>query len=218
MQVVDVKEGTPAWWRWRGGGIGGADAAAVVGMSRYRTARRLWELKCAPPEGSPDEPDLGSARGRVLEVEARERYRALLGADVVPLCCAHAEREFLRASLDGWCEALQLPVEIKALRRADHKEALRGRVPRRAVPQCLHILLVTGAEEMHYVSYHPDGFPPREQLAVVAVRADATLLGELLLAERSFWDAVLAREPPPRPPWLSLSRMTTSRWRPPPST
>ena len=187
-------------------------------MSRFRSARRLWELKCAAAagdEGAGPEavPDLAMTRGRALEPEARRRYGELLGAEVAPLCCAHDQHRFLRASLDGWCAARQLPVEIKALRRTDHQEALRGRVPRRAVPQCLHILLVTGAAQMHYVSYQPDGFAPREQLAVVGLSADGPLLDELLLAERVFWDAVRAREPPPLPPLLSLSRLVTSRWR-----
>jgi putative phage-type endonuclease len=184
--VVDHQEGTDAWRAWRHGGIGSSDAPAIVGLSRYGDARSLWQRKRRPPERPAD--DLRLARGRALEPEARRATAAFLGADLAPRCCQHDRHPELRASLDGWSDELQLPVEIKCVGRGRHAEALGGVIPRPFVPQCLHILVVTGAARLIYASYQPA--EPRHPLALVELARPDALCEALARIELDFWRAV----------------------------
>jgi putative phage-type endonuclease len=204
MRLVQLEQRSPEWFAWRSGGLGGSDAAAVFGMHRHLSTAELWQHKVGGTSHDRDSPAI--ARGRTLEPKARSRYADHLGRPVRELCCTHDELEWLRASLDGWCEEAGLPVELKAPRVSDHQTALAGRVPRNYLPQCLHILLVTGADAMDYASYCPERFSERDALAVVRVRRDPSLLRTLLDGEQRFWEAVRARMQPSRPPLLDLSR------------
>ena len=193
MLVVDHQEGTDEWRAWRHGGVGSSDAAAIVGLSRYGDARALWERKRRPPERPAD--DLRLARGRALEPEARRAVAAFLGVDLAPRCCQHERHPELRASLDGWSEALGLPVEIKCPSRGRHAEALAGTIPRRFVPQCLHQLIVTGAGRLVYASYQPD--EGRHPLALVELLRPDAVCEALARIELDFWRAVQAGVPFP---------------------
>lgn len=197
MRFVDLQEGTPAWVEWRRGGLGSADAPPVAGLSRWKNARRVWEIKTGR---RPYSLRAESSRGRMVEPLVRARYEAMVGAEAPPRCCEHGTIPWLRASLDGWVAERALPVEIKAPERGDHETALDGLVPAPYLPQCLHILLVTGAPRMHYVSWH-DRFAPPLDLAVVEVTADAALLAELLSIEEAFWKTIPGLMPPGTKRW-----------------
>ena len=209
MLVVDLEEGTEAWRAWRHGGIGSSDAPAIVGLSRYGDARALWQRKRRPPEPPAD--DLRLARGRALEPEARRAAAAFLGVTLAPRCCQHDRHPELRASLDGWSDELRLPVEIKCASRGRHAEALAGTIPRRFVPQCLHLLIVTEAARLVYASYQPD--EPRHPLALVELLRPDALCEALARIELDFWRAVQEGVPFPAaslPPFdLGTRRLAT---------
>ena len=105
---------------------------------------------------------------------------------------------------DSFRVSTVLPVEIKAPGRRDHNTALDGWVPLHHLPQCMHILLVTGAERMHFVSYNAS-VPAIHALVVIRVGRDEALLDELREREEKFWTALGTGEP------LAL----TDAWRPP---
>lgn len=210
MRIVEVAEGTAAWRAWRAGGLGASDAPALCGVSRYQDAATLWRRKRAGDVAPPPD-NLRLARGRALEPAARAALEARLGAPVVPRCVEHDLHPQLRASLDGWCERLALPVEIKCPDRGLHAEALAGRVPRRFVPQALHTLLVTGAARLLYASYQPDGLPPDRALALVELPRDDDLCHRLQRLELDFWRSVLEGTAPP-PAALPLHGVTGHRY------
>jgi putative phage-type endonuclease len=135
------------------------------------------------------------ARGRRLEPVAGEVYEALMGWRVPPLCCVHDEHDWLKASLDGYNADRNLAVEIKAPNKDDHSQALAGEVPEKYLAQVHHLLLVSGAGLLHYVSYS-EYFPDSKKLAVVDVPRDEEVIQALFEAEKEFWDKVLAGEEP----------------------
>ena len=211
MKLVEVIEGTPEWVQWRAGGIGGADAAAIVGLSPWKRARDVWEIKRGEqPYPSRDD----SGWGRRAEPMIRARYEEALGCAAPPVCCQSERFEWLRASLDGWVAGRALPVELKGPGRRDHNAAIDGWVPMHYLPQCLHILLATGAERMHYVSFNAS-VPAIDALVVIRVGRDEQLLDELRDREQRFWEALgtTAKAPPPmtawRPPRAALARIIT---------
>jgi hypothetical protein len=129
-------------------------------------------------------------RGVELEPVARALYEVETGLIVEPALVVHREHEWLRASLDGITIDGELPIEIKVPGRRAHHDALEGRVPDYYWPQCAHILLVTGAERLDYVSF--DG----TDIVIVPVERDAAYESELLDAEREFWRCVINRTSP----------------------
>jgi hypothetical protein len=105
------------------------------------------------------------------------------------------EHGWLKASLDGDNAGRSSAIEIKAPNRDDHKTALCGEVPEKHLAQVNHLLLVSAARGLHYVSYS-DYFPRSERLAVVWVPRDEGVLAALFAAEAAFWQVVLeGREP-----------------------
>lgn len=103
---------------------------------------------------------------------------------MTPVCVQHEGYPWLRASLDGWNAERKIPLEIKCPGRKDHFVALGGRIPDKYLPQIQHILMVTGARELHYFSY--DG----QNGVIVIVEADADYQQRLFEAELTFWNSV----------------------------
>jgi putative phage-type endonuclease len=224
MKICDLAQGSDGWHRWRNAGIGGSDAPAVLGLSPWTSVEQLWRAKVSHYHGlekTPAKPDNPAMRrGRALEPVARTLYEEWMGWQAFPLCVMHDEHDFLKASLDGWApldpEAERVAeaedwglvqrfadqlgrtaigVEIKAPNRNDHQGALEGVVPEKYKPQCDHLLLVSGARLLHYVSYS-DYFAGANQFACVTVQRDEEALAELLKVEQEFWACVVERRKP----------------------
>lgn len=203
MKIVNLAQQSKDWLLWRQAGLGSSDAPAIVGKSKWTTARQVWEEKVSQREGGVREKKESSGgntnwamrRGTRLEPVARDLYEQLMGWEVKPLCCVHDQYPWLKASLDGFNPALGLVIEIKAPNKDDHGLALRGDVPEHYKPQVDHLLLVSEAQRLHYVSYNP-GFATHEQLAIVTWLPTRQRLQELFEAEQQFWTCVEMRTPP----------------------
>ena len=219
MKVLALDQDSPEWLAWRDTGLGSSDAAAVLGLSPWKTRRALWEEKLVRyrqqlarlghPDPDPaltakvlaarkaDEGKNESAkrRGKDLEPVARAEYEWLMDVQTPPACGVHPGFEFLKVSLDGYAPERSLFVEIKAPNQRAHDEALYGTVPHYYIPQVYHQFVVSGLELCHYVSYHPK-YPAGKKLAVVPVRRRdvADQVGQLQHVEVEFWESVVAGE------------------------
>lgn len=184
MKLVTFDQGSQDWLDWRGTGIGGSDAAAVLGCSPYETPLGLWLFKLGRKPPKPDNP--GMKRGRDLEEPARLAYEAFTGISVLPQCAEHDQYPFIKASFDGLGVFDEMVVEIKCPGAEDHSLALQGIVPPKYWPQVQHLLLVTGYPVLHYWSY--DG----NDGCLVIVNRDEAYIQKLLDAEKHFWACVQA--------------------------
>lgn len=218
MKILNLEQRSDDWLTWRAGGIGGSDAAAILGLSPWTTPYALWLsktlyqaksspsllnklkkqkavapfLKKAPP-GKRD--NSAMSRGRRLEPLIARQYCDLMGYEITTPCIVHEEHDWIRSSLDGYNAARNIICEIKAPGAEDHEAALAGAPPMKYQPQCDHNLLASGARLLHYVSYS-DWFPPHQQLAICTVYPDPARLNQLFQAEKEFWDLVLSGVPP----------------------
>jgi len=192
MKKVTLAQRSPEWLAWRSQGIGGSDAAAVVGLSPWTTRFQLLQEKYnALHGGQPKSFDsFAMARGRRLEPLVAQAYRDFTGFDPEDCCAEHEALPFVRASFDGYVEYINLPIEIKCPNKQSHQEALAGRVPAYYVPQCHHLMAVCGSTRLHYVSYS-DYFPSHQRLAVVTLRATPGELEALMQCHSDFWEEVL---------------------------
>lgn len=181
----DLAQKSPEWLRWRQQGLGGSDAPVIWWGSHFgRTREKLWLEKLG--RGPRAKGNSAMARGVRLEPEGVRRWELLTGLKLRQTCTERTDLPWLRASLDGWCDAKRLVAEIKAPNREDHLEALYGIPPRKYQPQLDHLILATDASLAHYVSFS-DYFERAEQVAVVPWPRNEARLLRLLEAEHQFW-------------------------------
>ena len=196
MKLVNFIQGSPEWKRWRWGGLGGSDVAAVMGLSPYLTRAELLAEKAVFSER---ESSFAMRRGTRLEPDARNLYASTRRCHAVPQCVEHEEASWIRASLDGLCRPIdsaagehQWAIEIKAPCWQDHDRALAGLLPVHYIPQCQYQLFVTGLPCVDYVSFNNgQRFPQSAWLAVVPVEPDAEFMARMLDECEKFWGDVL---------------------------
>lgn len=184
-----MEQGTGGWLLWRKKGIGSSDAAAIMGVSPWKTPYQLWEEKLGLRE--PEVTNFAMARGNELEPVARHRYELLTGIDMPPAVMTNKDNEVFRASLDGYNAEISRVLEIKCPGKEDHEKAVNGVIPDKYYPQLQWQLLVTGAKEAHYFSF--DG----ENVALVEVPRDEKYITDMVSKASHFWDLVKNSVPPP---------------------
>lgn len=193
MKEIRLAQRSPEWLSWRAQGLGGSDAACVIGISPWKTRFELLQEKYGALHGEPPKSfdSFAMARGRRLEPVVAEAYRDFTGFHVEDVCAEHDTLPFIRASFDGYVRDKNLPIEIKCPNKVAHTQALNGTVPEYYVPQCHHLMCVAGSDRLHYISYS-DYFPLHSRLAIVTLRASKEQLDALLEAHAEFWEEVLA--------------------------
>lgn len=203
VKVVEMAQDSRAWLRWRKKGIGASESAAILGLNPWSTREDVRLDKLNPDKV--DEGNEHTRRGKRLEPEARERYEALMGYPMTPVCCVHDEYDWLRASLDGIRDDGRLVLECKAPSERWHEHVLEVGVPDWYACQVQHQLLVTGAPLAHFVSYCPRH--KARPYKMLPVRADPEFQGILLRELGGFWREIeaavgprVSTDPAPSPP------------------
>lgn len=143
------------WLEARKTGIGGSDAAAVLGMSPWKTNVELWEEKT----GRRQDKDLSDDPCVQYGIQCEPFMREIFALDFPQYTISHEENvslkhpdfPYLRASLDGFLEDTSTDeigvLEIKAsflFSRAD-REKWEGRIPQHYFIQVLHNMNVIDA-------------------------------------------------------------------------
>lgn len=191
-------QGSEAWLKWRGKGLGSSDAAVLLGTSPWKTIQQLLDEKLGLWK-----PTFGFAqmqameRGKELEPKIRQWYEHVVGAPFPDGIATDAEHEFMRASFDGSNREVKNPddtvgriIEIKAPNAKDHSLASIGEVPEKYMPQCQWLMMVGKIPYCHYVSYGTD-----EKYHVVDVPADPVMQSELRRRAFILWQHVLTKSP-----------------------
>jgi putative phage-type endonuclease len=180
---VNLKQGTQEWLNWRMEGIGSSDVPAILGVSPWKTYQELVMQKAHRMAGGP--PNAAMRRGSELEPKIRELYQRQSYLYLPDAAFEHSEYRFMRASLDGFNDENNVAFEAKAPNKYDHFSAVNGEVPEKYIPQCQHILLVSEADQLHYVSHW------NNENAVVLVKPDPDYHQMLIEKESEFWEKVL---------------------------
>ena len=179
------------WLEWRRGGLGSSDAPVLMNESPWKTKYDLYKEKVF---GDVIEEDNDAMKwGREKEPEVRswleEKYEMFLE----PRNMEHPIQKWQRASLDAMNFTGSKVFEIKCPYRNgdDHAMAKAGKVPRKYAFQLLHQMLVTGLEEITFVSFF------KEDYAIVDFKMDVNHARELAKEESKFWmEFVLPKNPP----------------------
>jgi putative phage-type endonuclease len=185
-----IEQGTSDWHKFRAEGIGSSDAAAVLGISPWKTPLQLYEEKVNPKtEEGPT--NWAMQRGHEMEPKARAAYEILHDIEMPAALVVHPLYPYIRASLDGYNKERKRILEIKCPGKEDHDFAKKGVLPLKYFAQVQHQLFATGAEACHYWSF--DG----EAGVLVEVLPDEVFITKLITEEMKFWKMVQDRTPPP---------------------
>lgn len=140
------------WLEERKNGIGGSDAAAIMGVSPYMDTITLWEIKT----GKRQEPEVSNPYVQ-YGIEAEAHIAALFALNNPTLfvhtseyeILTHAEYGFICGTLDGEftdTEGNKGVLEVKTSRILSGQMRAKwdNRIPQHYYIQILHYLLVTG--------------------------------------------------------------------------
>ena len=142
------------WLKKRSKGLGGSDAAAIVGLNQWKTNVRLWEEKT----GRVNPEDISGKDVVQYGISAEPLLRELFKLDFPQyevgyqeyFLHKHQEHDFLYATLDGELTEKETGekgvLEIKTSQIMNSAMMLKwkGRIPDSYYIQILHQLLVTG--------------------------------------------------------------------------
>jgi len=189
FKFVELEQGSPEWLAWRKTVITATDASIIMGNNPWDTPYQAWQRKLglAQEKVSND----AMERGKRLEPEARAKFVAHWGIEMIPKVVESTEFEFLGASLDGISETGNMLLEIKCGGSKLHDMAKNQEIPQYYLDQMQHQLLVTGAERCYYYSYDgSDGI-------CIEVIPDPGFKESFIPKAREFWRCVAMEEAPP---------------------
>ena len=182
------------WLAQRRKTIGGSDAAAIVGLSRYSTPYTIFMDKTGR---LPDKPDTEAMRlGRDLEDYVAKRWQEATGKKVrrVQAMLYNPLYPFAHADVDRMVVGEDAGLECKTTSTLDVKQFNGVEFPEKYYAQCVHYLAVTGVKRWYLaVLVFGRGFfeftLERDQLEIDA----------LMTAEAEFWTENVAKDNPPPP-------------------
>src|ERR1051326_1911905 len=180
----------------RQGYIGGTDAAAVLGLSRYKTPLGLWSEKTgAIVPAAKKDGELPIWIGNRLEDVIAERFTFETGIKVqrVKEVQVHPRFPFLRAQIDRRLVGSNEILECKTASAFKAGEWDGEDLPSEYILQGLHQLMVTGAERCHLACL----IGGNVDFVRKVVERDEQMIADLEAKEVEFWNRyVQGREMP----------------------
>lgn len=172
--------GRQKWLEIRRDYIGGSEAAAALGLSRYQSPVEVYYNKTQDVFDRADNDKMWA--GRMLEPIIAEMFAERTGKHVIgqPFFYCHPVHSFMGANIDFGVFAENAGLECKnSTNRADFAD---GQVPDEYYIQCQHYMAVTGASRW-YLAYLLDGW----QFNYVTIERDDKLIEMMIEGERFFW-------------------------------
>lgn len=183
-------QGSKSWLSFRTGKLGASDASTIMGENPYETPSQFYD-RFMLGESKPKTPAM--ERGTRLEPLARKWLNDKIGTNYEPVVIQSRVYPGLIASLDGYFEDAEgnpFIVEIKCGGEKNHMIAVNGKVPGHYRAQLQHQMMLTGVDQMLYVSF--DG----ESGVILEVKKDEIYQKKLIYSELAFLDAVTNFTPP----------------------
>ena len=169
----------------RKGYLGGSDAAAALGLSRWKTTLRLWAEKTEqiPQEDISDK--LHIKMGHKLEDAVAELWMEETGKKLhrVNETIYHPSYPFVACNIDRRVVGEDTIFEAKTASTWKAKEWQGDDIPQEYIIQCLHNLAVTGKDKCELAVL----IGGNVDFICKTVYRDEKLIGEILKKEVKFW-------------------------------
>lgn len=176
-----LEQNTKDWLMWRHKGIGASDVPVIMNKSPYKKPFELWEEKIAP-EPKFSESNFIQQKGHNLEPIARAKAEIELGMTFTPKLIQSERYEFLKCSLDGISQDLQVVIEIKYVGKKFYDEC-----PEKYYPQIQYQYALTKCSTVYLVQINDD-----KEIKIFIVTIDKDyILQTMMPAVFSFWEMVV---------------------------
>lgn len=193
MEYIDTKNMTRSEWvESRKSGIGGSDAAAIVGLSPYSTPYTVWADKTG--RIPPVEDNEAMRQGRDLEEYVAYRFCEETGKRCrrKNAILKNTDYPFAHANVDRWVVSENAGLECKTTTTLSLKKFKNGEFPDTYYCQCMHYMAVTGADRW-YLAVLVLG----REFMVYTIERDEEEIAALMDQESVFWGYVERDEEPP---------------------
>lgn len=194
MQYISTKDMSRAdWLQARRKGIGGSDASAIMGQNPWASPLTVYMDKTGQAAEKPETEAM--RQGTDCEEVVAKRFAADTGLKVKRCnkMFQHPDYPWMLANIDRQvvCKGF-VGLECKTTSPFNKTGFADGAIPPNYFWQCQHYMAVTGAEEWYLaVMVFSTGFH------VFRIARDENAIGQLIEAEREFWQGnVLAGIPP----------------------
>lgn len=196
-------------WLKNRSGIGGSDAAAIVGLNPYRTNVELYMIKT----GQMQQEDISEKPYVKYGTEAETHLRSLFALDFPQYQVDYVENNmfinekypFAHASLDGWLTDQDgrkgiLEIKTTEILQSMQKEKWNQRIPDNYYIQVLHYLAVTDFDFVILKAQLKTVFGgiPYLQTKHYIINSEEVQedIDYLMQEEEKFWNCVVTRRKP----------------------
>lgn len=182
------------WFEERRKGIGGSDAAAVAGLSRYRTPIQVYMEKLGLIE--PPEENEAMYWGKKLEDLVAEEFSLRTGLKVrrKNAILRHPEHSWMLANVDRVIAGRQEGLECKTTSAYKAGEWDGDDIPWEYAIQCYHYMAVTG-----YSAWWIAVLIGGNRFVYKRIERDEEIIANLIKIESDFWHNHVLKKIPPDP-------------------
>ena len=182
------------WLEHRRKGIGGSDAAAIVGLNPWCSPFDVYADKLGLiPEQEDNE---AMRQGRDLEGYVASRFTENTDKKVRRrnAILHHPEHTFMTANIDRWVVGENAGLECKTTSVLNRAKFSQGEFPPNYYVQCVHYMAVTGAERWYLAVLILN-----KAFHVFTIERDENEIAALIEAEKHFWTNHIMKQIPPAP-------------------
>lgn len=164
--------------------IGGTDAAAICGLSQWKTPIQVWALKTGKIQEEDISDKLPVKLGIKLEQTVCELFMEETGKKLhrVNETLFHPKHKFIGANIDRRVVGENAIFEAKTCSAYKDKEWANGEIPADYILQCHHYLMVTGAERCFLAVLIGN-----HDFQIRIIERDEKVMASLLEREVLFW-------------------------------
>lgn len=182
------------WLEWRRKGIGGSDAASIIGLNRYVSPFDVYAEKVGLKVEEEDNEAM--RQGRDLEHYVASRFEESTGKKVRRMhsMLQHPEYDFMLANIDRWVVGENAGLECKTTSVLNKTKFSQGEFPPNYYVQCMHYMAVTGAERWYLAV-----LVLNKAFHVFTIERDENEIKALIEAEKFFWEEHVLKKIPPTP-------------------
>lgn len=191
MEAKKKPQSRAEWLEERRTGIGGSDAAAIIGLNDYSSPYSVWADKLGY---LPEKEDSEAMRqGRDLEEYVAQRFCEATGKRVRRLnrMLRNDDHPFMLANIDRQVVGERAGLECKTTSVMNLKKFKNGEYPATYYCQCMHYLAVTG-----WTKWYLAVLVLNQGFYVYEIERDEAEIAALVEAERKFWALVQEGTPP----------------------